>query len=227
MHYVYVVYGDAFATHCKMSQETVMKHDPNAAFTVYTDKEYDIIGETVVETFHYKPFMLMNVICQAHWLSQREATGEPVAFMDADAFLLRPLELPEGSWDIAPTYRENMGNFSNLMPYNYGVVFARRTVCAQAAWWWMCDHITHQTPTNQRWYGNQVALRELCGAPKANEDVVVETEYFDVTVHSLPCEQYNWTPEGEEPVEDRFVVHCKGDRKDLLAHYYNEIMEAA
>jgi hypothetical protein len=169
--------------------------------------------------------MLMNVICQAHWLSQREATGEPVAFLDADAFMVQPLPDLGSGWDVGVTWRDNLGDLSMLQPYNYGVVFARRTVVAQAAWWWMCNHIAHQNPKNQDWYANQVALRELCGPPQ--EDVSVRGhDCFDVTVKHLPCFTWNYTPDTEEDVSDKIFVHCKGNRKDLLNHYYHEIMAA-
>lgn len=226
MNYVWMAHGEAYVDLCRQSQETVRKHDPSAAFTVYVDKGYGIEGEIIIPGYHDKPFMMMNVVCQAHWLSMRPATGEVVCFLDVDAFMNKPLPDLGNDWDVAPTWRENMGHLSQQMPYNYGVVFARQTVVAQAAWWWMAQHIYYQTPKHQKWYANQIALRELCGPP-ADDISVREHEYFNVTVKPLPGDIWNYTPEGEEDVSDKYFVHCKGNRKDLLAYYHTEIMEAA
>lgn len=169
--------------------------------------------------------MLENVKAQAEFLCKDMVRSEDeVVFLDNDALLAKPL--PEmGDCNVGVTWRDNLGALSMLQPYNYGVVMAKKCPDTIAAWFWMCDHIGKQTPQNQAWYGNQVALRELVGGVGRAEMV---HGYFKIKTLHLPCETYNWTPEDVgEDISEKYVVHCKGDRKDLLDHYYNRIMEAA
>lgn len=228
MNFVWICHGEEYARLCRMSQETVRKHHPDATFTVYTDKVYELEGELVIDGYHAVPFMLMNLMCQTHWLTLRGATHDQVVFLDVDAFLAKPIPLLSKDHDVAVTWRDNVGNVSKIMPYNYGVVIVQQTVQSIMGWSWMCNHITHQTPDNQKWYANQVALRELCG-PINHEDTVTtrDHEYFDIRVRHFPCETWNWTPEeGLPSLDGKIVVHCKGNRKDQLEHYYKEIMGA-
>lgn len=225
-HFVYCAHGEAFADLVQKSQETVRKHHPSAAFTVYTDKDYGLEGQVVIDYYHDYPFMLMNVMCQTHWLLTHPTDGTQVAFIDADVFLRKPLEVEHGDWDITVTWRDNMGDVSMLMPYNYGVVVAHRTPQTVLAWAWMCNRITQLSDKNQNWYGNQVALRELCG-PVSDGIASRDHGYFNVRVNFLPCETYNFTPPDDNPYEisDEVVaLHFKGDRKDLAEHYYREIV---
>lgn len=165
--------------------------------------------------------MLENVKAQAEFLCSVN-DGDEVVFLDNDALMAKPL--PElGDYDLCVTWRDNMGAVSMLMPYNYGVVMCKRSFDTIAAWLWMCDHITHQTPKNQNWYGNQVALRELVGGIGRE---YTDHGYFKLRTKFLPCEQYNWTPEDvDEDITDKYVIHCKGNRKDLLEHYYQRITD--
>lgn len=169
--------------------------------------------------------MQQNVLAQArHLCSDEVAEGDEVVFLDNDALLVKPLPAL-GDCNVGVTWRDNMGDVSMLMPYNYGVVMAKKCPDTIAAWFWMCDHISKQQPKNQNWYGNQVALRELVGGIGNPER---DHGYFKVKTLHLPCETYNWTPETEgEDFSDKYVVHCKGNRKDMLDHYYSRIMEAA
>ena len=226
-HFVYCAHGEQFAELVEKSQDTVRKHHPDAAFTVYTDKNYGIEGQYVVGSYHAKPFMLMNVMCQTHWLLAHPTDGTQVAFLDADVFLRKPLEVEQGPWDVTVTWRDNMGDVSMLMPYNYGVVIANRTVQSSLGWAWMAHRITELSDKNQGWYGNQIALRELCG-PVSDGITTRDHGYFDIRVNFLPCETHNFTPADDNPYEiSEYVValHFKGNRKELGEHYYREIMQ--
>ncbi len=117
-----------------------------------------------------------------------------------------------------------MGDFSDRMPYNYGVIGARKSASTVAAWAWMANHISRQGRKEQKWYGNQVALRELVGGVSA-EPVVAKHPWFSVSVHFIPCETYNYTPKDiGEDIGEKVMLHLKGNRKDMIKHYYDRIM---
>ena len=227
MDFVWVVHGDEYAALCAKSIETVRRHNEDARCCVYSDRKYASLDKKanyyeVVEGYHDVPFMLMNVLCQSKHLFHMEPS-DTVCFLDVDAFMVKELPDMERDWDVAPTWRDNMGQLSDLMPYNYGVIFARATIQAMCGWLWMADHITHQTEDRKKWYGNQVALRELCGPPVEGIQVR-DHSYFDIRVKPLPCTKWNWTPDDDNPKvspSGHYFVHFKGNRKDL-ADWYHE-----
>jgi len=220
VNFVYRLHGEEHAELCRKSQDMARQSYPDATFTVYCDKDYGFENQVVVDGYHDKPFMLMTMMCQAHYLMSQPKDNEVVVFLDSDAFVLK--KLPDlGEFDVCVTWRDNMGDLSMLMPYNYGVVFARRTVNAAVAWTWMCQRITQMKPEYQKWYADQVAIRELVGGINYTNTIEVRDHgYFDVRVAHLPCQQFNWSPDKPEDPGDRYIVHFKGARKDMADYYY-------
>jgi len=216
-NFCWVAYGPEHIEMAQRSMDTVRKHYPDAKFWLIAEKYIPQLS-----------LMQQMTADQARVLNEIQL-GETVCFLDNDALLLKPFEMDNDEFDVAVTWRDNMGDLSMLMPYNYGVVFARKTYNSMAAWFWMVQHVGRQNKKNQKWYGNQVALRELCGPInyKQGELTVRSHGYFSVKVAHYPCDLYNWTPEEVEDTEGKYIVHCKGNRKDLLDHYYSAIMEAA
>ena len=224
--YVWVVHGDAFAEACEMSINTVLKTDPGGNIKVYTDKLYPNLGkyQEVIQGYHDKPFMLMNVLCQFAHLADANP-GRNVLFLDADLLLTKQFPVNRTGYGLTVTWRKDMGDLSNLMPYNYGVLGAKKRPSTVAAFAWMASHITRQGEKQQKWYGNQVALRELVGAPQDKKKTWITHPWFDIDVHYLPCDIYNYTPKSlNEDISEKTAIHCKGDRKDMLKHYYDRIM---
>lgn len=222
--YVWCVHGEAHAELAKRSMALVERHDPQADCWVYVDKDYGIDGQVIVEEYHSRPFMLMNVALQFDFLVER--ARDRVVFLDADAFMARPLPEISGEWDVAVTWRDNMGALGQMQPYNYGVVIVNRTGSTLAGWAWMCERISRMAPKQQKWYGNQIALRELCGPVVNGPQVTVRGhDWFDIRVKHLPCATWNWTPPDENPKQrllNQAFVHFKGQRKDLADYYFTE-----
>ena len=225
--YVWVVHGETFADACQMSVNTVRKADPDARCTVYVDKHYPNLDaeQKVIQGYHEKPFMLMNVLCQfAHLVETQNGTN--VLFLDADALLVKPFPPNRSGYGLTVTWRDDMGDLSNLMPYNYGVLGVKKRPATVAAFAWMAAHITRQGEKQQKWYGNQVALRELVGGLYGERKKTwANHPWFSVDVHHLPCKTHNYTPQAiDEDISEKVVIHCKGGRKDMLEHYYRRIM---
>ncbi len=225
--YVWVVHGEQHAALARRSVALVKHHDPSGSCYVYTDREYKIFGESVVPEYHTRPFMLMNVALQFGHLAEI-SRYERTVFLDADAFMARPLPEISGEWDVAVTWREGLGDLSRMQPYNYGVVIVEPGGSTLAGWAWMCERISRMAPKQQAWYGNQIALRELCGPVVDGPQVTVRHhDWFDIRVKHLSCATWNWTPPDEDPKQKllgQVFVHFKGARKDLADHYYTECL---
>lgn len=223
MQYVWVVHGEQHAELARMSERLVLRHDPSAETWVYTDQPRGFAREIVVEEYHSRPFMLMNVVLQYDFLVER--ARDRVVFLDADAFMARPMPEIPGEWDVAPTWRGDMGDLGRMQPYNYGVVIVNRTGSTLAGWAWMCERISRLGAKQQEWYGNQIALRELCGPVVDSGEMLRTHAWFDIRVKQLPCSTWNWTPPDGNPKQklgDQVFVHFKGARKDLADYYYTE-----
>lgn len=216
---VYWLCGDSHDDLVELSKESVRRAYPDLVrFYVYRDEQKE-------------PKMLANVRCQLQHLMS-VPWGCRTLFLDADTLVREPLPMFDA--DMFVTWRDKVNGEESqivaLMPYNYGVVGAYNSPSVLEAWMWMYQRICHMADSYQDWYGNQLALAELVGAPaKAGEKTVHarirwayegRSDAKPITVKQLPCEQYNYTPESlDENVSDKYVLHFKGGRKDLMRQY--------
>lgn len=231
-HYVYWIRGASFSELAGMSIDSIRRVDSNSKVHVVTDDTLTPFphGTDVRHVLPTgRPAMVANLDAQIHVLNYLQR-GDRVLFLDADTLMLRPFP-----WALAAklfvTWRKEVnGNreMAILQPYNYGVVGAH--VCPEVieAFYWMRQRILHMSRKNQDWYGNQLALAELVGSPPqdgtADKDVRVNWALGDtgtaITVRQMPCDVFNFSPnEAGEDVSGKSILHLKGDRKDLMAHY--------
>jgi len=162
--------------------------------------------------------------------AESRAFSRDTVFLDSDAFVNRSLE-PVFSlgFDVALTYREG----PRLMPVNEGAMFlaASRPEAVRAflrrrtqIYDLLLDDpfVTRYYGDVRRWRGGQLSLNALayplfpCSPYRA-------WEAAGARVRLLPCDTYNFTAgEGEAPssldrLDERHVVHFKGQRKYALA----------
>lgn len=156
-----------------------------------------------------------------------EARGDRVLFLDADALMVR--EFPwEPDADLYLTWRDHVNgdrDMARLIPYNGGVVGASVTPATIEAFIWLRARIRRMSAQNQLWNGDQLAIADLVGGPRAEAlDVQIRWALTDVgtplRVRCLPCETWNYSPDkiGED-ISERAIIHLKGNRKDLIEHY--------
>lgn len=211
--YAYWTRGEKFAELAHLSAESVKRVDPQARIEFVTDD-----GS--------RPAMVANLDAQIRVLGWAER-GERVLFLDADTILCRPFP-----WDLQAdlyvTWRDHVNGDREMakhQPYNYGVLGCIARPQTIEAFIWLRARILRMSRKNQDWYGNQLALAELIGLPCGDyKDVRVRWALNDpgtpLCVRCLPCETWNWSPEAEgEDITGKGVVHLKGGRKDLMAHY--------
>lgn len=200
---------------------------------VTDDDAVDVPGARMLRFAHGLPLMVANVEAQ---LTALWAHRTPIWFLDTDVLVLRPL--PE-LWheQIAVTWRDNLGgqlaqvedsSVVKFMPYNYGVVGVLPGPRVIEAFLWMRERIRRMAPQAQSWYGNQIALAALAGAPPAAGEAVeerpipwrAEAPGPAVKVRKLPCAIYNHTPATlDEDVSERVALHFKGHARALMGPF--------
>lgn len=215
----YWVRGAEYEALAQLSIDSVKRVHPRADIRVVHDD-----GK--------RPAMVANLDAQLDILWY--AKGEPVLFLDVDTIVRKPF--PFGHADLVVTWRDHVGysngekvsGVSELMPYNYGVLGCLASERTYEAFQWMRAQILKMSAQHQNWYGNQLALAALVGSrPEEGVREITTKVRWSLTdsgtelkVRQLPCELWNYTPQGEgEDVRDKGIIHCKGNRKDLMQHY--------
>lgn len=179
-----------------------------------------------------RPAMVANLDAQIAALMEADR-GERVLFLDADTLLCKafPWEKDPAA-DLFVTWRDEVNGdreFARQQPYNYGVVGAVANQATIEAFVWMRARILQMAPKNQAWYGNQLALADLLGMPRAQAWTArvrwtLWDEGVPLNVCPLPCAEWNYSPAAtDEDIKGRGILHLKGDRKDLIEHYAQRI----
>lgn len=229
----YWIRGKEFADLALLSIASVAKVYPHAHVFVYTDDAEntpDIEGTIRCTLPPGRPAMVANLDAQLLHLNTAEY-GTKVLFLDADVLVKKPMEL--GPVDALVTWRhsasgEGKDSLAALMPYNYGVIGAVVNARTREAWTWMRAQVLNMSPAEQNWYGNQLAIAALVGCPPESgseiKTVPISWSLRDlgqpIVVQQHPCETHNFTPQAEgEDVTDKFVLHFKGDRKQMMSAY--------
>lgn len=234
MDVVFWIRGAEFAELAKLSIASVRKVHPHAMVYVYTD---DAENTPHIEHTHRcelppgRPAMVANLDAQLLHLNTAEY-GHHVLFLDADVLVKKPIEM--GPVDVMVTWRhsasgEGKDSLAALMPVNYGVIGVVASAQTREAWTWMRAKILNMSPTEQNWYGNQLAIAALVGAApeSGSRTTTVQIPWrlgdigcTNLVINQVPCETHNYTPEQEdEDVSDKFVLHFKGNRKHMMQAY--------
>lgn len=231
MNVVYFVAGNPqYIEYLKLSISSVRKAMPHAEIHVFTDIDADLPGVTKwLQIGGYSnPLMVENTIIWRDFCAAHEGVN---IFLDPDVLMAKapPLFLA----DIAVTWRDNLGDFSRRMPYNTGVVVARGGQKSALFFNEMTDRISAMSDEDQKWYGNQIALAEMLGEPPqqmvdgwkhARKVNWTPSLHCGCNVSFLPCDKFNWTPEDDGPVMDRYFVHLKGNRKHRMKSLHDQLV---
>jgi hypothetical protein len=222
---------------CRQSIASVRKIDARARCFVVTDEaqpQWDV-GVGLYHIEPGRPIMLANLEAQVVALGVA-IPNEPVVFLDTDVLLVRPLPIHQA--DLLVTWRDHVGvvdeekieGVAAQMPYNYGVMVAEPNARVLEAFIWMRERVRKMHSGYKQWYGNQLALAELCG-PKPAEDEpaitprsipwsVSSVPGYGISVARVPCETFNYTPQAaDEDISTKVALHFKGKRRELMPHY--------
>jgi hypothetical protein len=138
------------------------------------------------------PYRLMHLASFGH---------DEMLILDTDIIVKKPVDdVWDRKFDVALCQRKDKfcfdtvtgKNVANMMPFNTGVMFSRsNTFWAEAAIW-LCDQ-----PDYHDWYGDQMAVAEVCRGGKHH-------------VLLLPGEEFNWSPLTESDTSGARIWHYKG-----------------
>src|SRR5690606_4720101 len=111
--------------------------------------------------------MLANLQAQCNALFVC-SPDEPIVFLDTDILLLEKIPALADhtiTWRDHPIVSddEKVEGVAAQMPYNYGVIVAQFGSRAVESFIFMRERIRRMHSRYQEWYGNQLALAELCG----------------------------------------------------------------
>lgn len=239
--YFWFVRGAEHAAMCRQSIASVQTVDSWARCFVVTDEanpNWDV-GVGVYKIEPGRPIMLANLEAQVVALGVAPPT-EPVVFLDTDVLLVRPF--PQDVADLMVTWRDHVGvvdgeeveGVAAHMPYNYGVMMARPNARVLEAFIWMRERVRKMHSGYKQWYGNQLALAELCGPkPAEGEHPIVHRDIpwsvssvpgYGITVARVPCDTFNYTPQSaDEDISSKVALHFKGVRRSLMPDYYKRL----
>lgn len=236
---VYWIRGKGFADMAAHSMESVRKAAPGLArFVAYTDDalvDWELPGAEIRQLPPGRPAMVANLDAQCDYLLRADRDAPPFTlFLDVDTIMLRPFPFETGV-DLFVTWRDHVGvvngkpveGIASLMPYNYGVVGCKNGPRATEAFLWMRARILQMSAKEQNWYGNQLALADLCAAPNRGDGFKIRTISWALSdftgssliIKTLPCDVWNYTPEDDEDASDRGILHFKGNRKHMMQRY--------
>lgn len=233
--YCFYVRGEKHAAMCRTAIESIRAVDIFNRIIVVTDEEgHHFPHATTLRIPPGLPIMLANVEAQvAALISQHSDRDTRLVFLDTDVLLLKPFTTEA---DLLVTWRDSIGEIegekvegvAGRMPYNYGVMVARADRPAIEAFIWLRERVRKMHAGHKQWYGNQLALAELCG-PRPSEGTAVDwrripwmlTEHgMAMEIEKVPCDRYNYTPSRVgENLEGKHVLHFKGTARALMESY--------
>jgi len=172
--------------------------------------------------------MLSRTRAQHHYLNA-SSFESPIVFLDSDILLNGSLSsILEKDFDVALTYRTK-----SSVPINGGLMIInnRRPEKARHFFKIFTEHFENAFSDKAHWYGDQLAMVSLLQlaplAPQYKETIECE----GCRILLLPCDNYNFSPDNDvesirAPLDDKLVLHFKGQRKHLMRLYWSAFLVA-
>jgi hypothetical protein len=235
--YCFFERGAKHAAMCRTAIQSIRAVDALNGIVVVTDEDgHEFTDATVLKIPAGLPIMLANIEAQITALMvlhNQYAAPTRVMFLDTDTLLLQPFTTEA---DLLVTWRdhvreiegEKIEGIAGRMPYNYGVIVAKADRPAIEAFIWLRERVRKMHAGHKQWYGNQLALTELCG-PRPSEGTAVDSRLIPwmltehgmaIEIEKVPCTHYNYTPmRVGENIEGKHVLHFKGASRGLMESY--------
>ncbi len=195
---------------------------PEARVTMLTDRDSPLsagFDDVVRGDVPQQRLTLARVEMQRAYLGS-DAERTPVVLLDTDTLVVRSLgDVFDGSFDVGVTIRDAPRLPVEIeMPYNIGVMFVDRTRLDAALSFLeaLIERAARMPDDLHAWSGVQYAARDILGRRAVGETVRVG----EARVRIFPCTTHNYTPLAPgEQIEGKYVLHFKGQRKELMEQY--------
>lgn len=172
--------------------------------------------------------MLSRTKAQLEYLNTSSFEA-PIVFLDSDILINGSFApIMEKDFDVALTCRTK-----SSVPINGGLMIInnRRPEKARHFFKMFTEHFENAFSDKANWYGDQLAMVSLLNleplAPQYDE--IIEIDGCRILL--LPCETYNFSPDNtvqaiREPLQEKLVLHFKGQRKHLMKLYWRTFLVA-
>lgn len=223
--------------------QSVRKNIPTAKIVQLSDNNTQRI-DNVDEYYTFGEFsqylMPTRLDYQARYLMHRCGIGEHVAFVDPDVIFQDDINpMFDDDFDIGLTWRDNMGQLSESMPFNTGIVLTKNSQQAQQFWDNGSKAILAANEQIKTWYGDQLFIANAIGIANYESRTSDFITNNGINFKVFPCQQYNYSPINDEPMriiantstddcetmvrlKNKTMLHFKGGLKDIMAEYWNK-----
>ena len=222
--------------------ESVREWMPDAIISQISDhntKRLKGVDEFISMNGECEYLMPARMLFQWKFLRTFCVEDEHVVFVDPDIVFQHGMEhVFEAEFDIGLTWRDNLGQLSENMPFNAGVVFARNNVGGRRFFEMAYNMLTTAPEQIKKWYGDQLAMYDIFGKARykyrGESDIIFNTGN-EILFKLFPCDEYNYSPQGDEMYRAmnngencltierlmaKKVVHFKGGLKDSMVEYW-------
>lgn len=161
---------------------------------------------------------------------QSSKFSRPMVILDSDILMNDSLDpLLDIDFDVALTWRD-----SPDQPINGGLMVLnnRRPEVVKAFFKRFIDVFREKyAQEHATWFGDQMALRDSVGLPPKDFAKTNMVNVQGCRILLLPCDTHNFSPsnrwtEVQKPLDGKYVLHFKGERKRLMAPYWRAWLRA-
>jgi hypothetical protein len=206
--------NDAYADVLRYTLPRNIQHAPVSVYQA--DEVYPHNPDEIRGRFPGKPLVMLN---------ETRAMGHLMVWIDADAWIIRPLALgwDYENWDIGVTMRrqnERGTDFPAIYDYlNAGVVFVRDTMGA-AFFLREWDRATKicQSRSDQEGLNNLVRMASNLG-PDCYGQIVNLTMcgHGPIRIKIFSTDEYNWSYWPETPGPKTKILHLKNNQRQTIS----------
>ena len=221
------LYGSNTQMGEKISYSIKKNHPSSKIIQITNFSEKKISGVDYVERFHFSNDTIMYDFIKSQ-IKIIKKYG-PTVFLDADMLIIKPIDkfFSDKKFDFSITkrsleynnryinpklHKENFPEligkkWGDIMPYNAGIYYCNKAESLD----YMLSVFNSMSKNFYKWYGDQIALKELVKSKK------FKINFFEGEV-------YNYTPKSSfEDFTKKKVLHFKGKTKKIFYETYNKI----
>lgn len=217
---------DVLLSHIRAGQETLRKTTPSSRYVVLTDRRTAPLLQGHVEVAITAPDhgALMERYTKAQLTFVEESKDKIIVLAATDCLANRDLNqsIPKNH-GFAITYKKGgeINNIGYVRNRETAARFLRRAI----------DILASYPPERQHWFGDQQAWQDALGPERRvvdEEQKIFAAGDCDSPIYLYPCSSHNCFPklngELKSSMQDAFLLHCKGPRKEAIQQVAAQII---
>lgn len=215
---------DPYAEMVRLMAASARKLHPNCRVVLLTDEYTKVPGlhedATIRGAIDPDKIMFFRMAIQTAYMRSKFFDTHTV-LIDTDILVNRSLDgVFAHDFDVGLTWRRELPG----QPFNGGVIFLKPGGKAEA---FMNEALALYTRLRDpkvnllKWYGDQIALAKTVDVEDREVERLGRVERHGAKIQFFPCRTHNFTPDREltKRSEERYLIHFKGQRKDMMKPY--------